>query len=313
YALTIPSIIDFDLHNTGGLVGELSLNQKNLGGTGQDVSLSYSRGIAAAEDEPAVTTWDLGYSTVAYFPEFDRVGLDLYRSTREIPLEDETISALVLGATVSFDYPLLDFVDVGLSFKHEEERISGTTRWTPTDSVIVGLVYDSTDQPMFPTSGTRRQLSLEKAGGFAAGTEYARAGLSWIRFVPVENSIFGDRAQTIGTRFSISVGDGQLPETQFYTLGGASSVRGTDEISVRRGFVCNAEYRVELIDGLYMTSFFDAGVNLDFVRLDGFLASTGIEFSVTAAGMFVRLDLIWRLDSDRDWYPRFDIGFGPMF
>ncbi|MBU0595749.1 BamA/TamA family outer membrane protein [Candidatus Bipolaricaulota bacterium] len=299
--------------STGGLVGELSLNQKNLGGTGQDISVSYSRGIAAVEDEPEVTTWDLGYSTVAYFPEFDRVGLDLYRSAKEIPLEEETINALVLGAEVSFEYPLRDYVDVGLSFKHEEERINGSTEWTPTDSVTLGLVYDSTDELLFPTSGARRRVSLEKAGGFAAGTEYAKAGLSWARFVPVENSMFGDRDQTMAIRFDVGVGDSLLPETQFYALGGASSVRGTDELSVRRHFVCNAEYRVELIDGLYMASFFDAGVNLDSVRLDGFLASTGIEFGVAAAGMFVRLDLVWRLDSDRNWFPQFDIGFGPMF
>jgi len=297
---------------TGGLVGELSLNQKNLAGTGQDVSLSYSRGIAV-EGEPEVATWDLGYSTVAYFPEFDRVGLNLYRSNKEIPLEEETIHALVLGAGVSFDYPLLDFVDIGLSFTHEEERVRGTTQWTPTDAVSVALAQDSTDDLLFPTSGGRRRLSLEKAGGFAAGTEYTKLGLVWKNFVPVDNEMFGDRDQTLGICFTVGLGDSKLPETKFYTLGGPSSVRGTDEISVRRQLVCNAEYRVELIEGLYMASFVDVGVNIDSVRVDDFLASTGIEFGVMAAGMFVRLDLVWRLDSDRNWFPRFDLGFGPMF
>jgi outer membrane protein assembly factor BamA len=69
---------------TGGLVGELQLREKNLFGTGQDISLSYSRGLATsgrgseAEAGPSVVTWDLGYTSVAFFPEFDRVGLSLY-------------------------------------------------------------------------------------------------------------------------------------------------------------------------------------------------------------------------------------------
>ena len=298
--------------STGGLVGELSLNQKNLAGTGQDVSLSYSRGIAV-EDEPEVTTWDLGYSTVAYFPDFDRVGLDLYRSTKEINLEDETLNAVVLGGEVSFNYPLVDFVDVGLSFKHEEERVQGSAEWTPTDALSVAIVHDSTNELIFPTDGGKRRLSLEKAGGFSAGTEYTKVSLMWADFVPVENRMFGDRDQTVATCFRVGLGDANLPETQFYVLGGSTSVRGVDEVSVPRQLVYNVEYRVELVEGLSLATFFDAGVNLDSVRVDDFLATAGLEFGISAAGMFFRLDIAWRLDSERDWLPRFDLGFGPMF
>jgi len=298
--------------STGGLVGELSIKQKNLAGTGQDVSLSYSRGIAV-EDEPEVTTWDLGYSTVAYFPDFDRVGLDLYRSTKEINLEEETLNAVILGGEISFSYPLVDFADVGLSFKHEEERIQGSAEWTPTDALSVAVIHDSTNDLIFPTDGGKRALSLEKAGGFSAGTEYVKVTLLWTDFVSVENRMFGDRDQTLATCFRVGLGDGNLPETQFYVLGGSTSVRGVDEVSVPRRLVYNLEYRVELVEGLSLGTFFDAGVNLDSVRVDDFLASAGLEFGIAAAGMFFRLDIVWRLDSERDWLPRFDLGFGPMF
>jgi len=91
-------------------------------------------------------------------------------------------------------------------------------------------------------------------------------------------------------------------------------VRGKDSTSVQRMFLANAEYRVELAeDGLYFTTFFDAGFDLDAVRLDSVLSTTGIEFAVNAAGIYVRLDVAWSLDSDWSWIPRFDIGFGPMF
>ena len=62
---------------SGGLVGKLDYHQKNLFGTGQDLSFSYSRGLV--NDQSA--TWDVGYSTVAFFRAFNRVGLDFYRET----------------------------------------------------------------------------------------------------------------------------------------------------------------------------------------------------------------------------------------
>jgi outer membrane protein insertion porin family len=69
--------------NTGGLVGELSVSQRNLFGTGQDLSVSYKRGISP-EGEPETSTWSLEYSSVALASAFDRVGFKLYRESKDI-------------------------------------------------------------------------------------------------------------------------------------------------------------------------------------------------------------------------------------
>ena len=308
---------------TGGLVGELELREKNLFGTGQDVSLGYSRGLVVA-DEPNAVTWNLAYTSVAFFPEFERVGLDLYRKAEEIETDDEddgseasgeeSNTLLTYGVGMTFAYPILDYVDLSLAYRHEEERVVGETRWTPTDAVTLSVRYDDVTDIAFPTAGTRRLLSLEKAGGFSAGREYTNLGLTWSDYSAVDSPLFGDMREALAVRFRVGWGDDRLPATQEYELGGPTTVRGMESRSVSRMALANAEYRVELAEeGLYLTTFLDAGLDLDAVRLDGILSTAGLEFSVNAAGIYVRLDVAWSLSSDWSWVPVFDIGFGQMF
>ena len=298
---------------TGGVVGELKLREKNLFGTGQDIALSYSRGLVGKE-EPGAVTWDLAYTSVAFFPEFDRVGLSLYKATKEITEAEESSSIITYGVQTTFAYPIVDYVDLALTYKHEEERTAGETHWTPTDSVTMAMMYDDVSDFYFPTGGTRRSISLEKAGGFSAGREYFNLGLNWVQFSPADLLLFGDMRQAVGVRFKVGWGDDRLPTSQYYELGGPMSVRGMDSLSLPRVLLTNVEYRVELAEeGLYLTTFCDTGIDLDAVRLDAVLSTAGVEFGVNAAGIFVRLDVAWSLSSEWSWIPRFEIGFGQMF
>jgi len=293
--------------SSGGIVGQLSIEERNLWGTGQDVSLSYSRGLV--ETEPTTSTWDLGYSTVAYFPGFSRVGLDLYRQLKETG--DGTY--MTLGGSFSFDYPLADYTDLSISYKHEAERLMEDEQWTPTDSIGISLTYDSVDDPYFPTGGDRRVMSVEKAGGFATGREYTKVDATWIHFSPIYSPLFQGRKKVLGIRFKVGWSSGDLPATSSYELGGPTTVRGAEGGSVGRMFVSNFEGRLELTEGLAIVAFFDAGLDLDSVRIEDALASTGLEIGINAASLYFRLDLIWVLGPDMSWVPRFDVGFGPMF
>lgn len=293
--------------STGGIVGQLTVDQRNLWGTGQDISLSYSRGLV--ETEPTRSTWDLGYSTVAYFPGFDRVGVDLYRELKET--DDGTY--MTLGGSVSFDYPLADYTDLSISYKHEDERLMDSEQWTPTDSIGASVIYDSVDDPYFPTGGDRRIMSVEKAGGFAAGREYTKIDATWIHFSPVYSALFEGKKKVFGIRFKAGWSEGDLPVTGPYKLGGPMTVRGVTGESVARIVIANFEGRIQLIEGLALVAFFDAGFDLDSVCLEDGLASTGLELGINAASMYFRLDFIWVIGPDMNWIPRFDVGFGPMF
>lgn len=298
--------------SSGGIVGELTIDQKNLLGTGQNVSLSYSRGFSS-EVEPMTSSWTLGYSSVASFPGFDRVGVDLYRSIREVEAGEVDEEYITVGGAISFDYPVADYTDASISYKHEDERQAGSEDWTTIDSVGLALMYDDVDDPYFPMNGYRRSVSIEKAGGFAAGEDYTKLRLLWVRFTPAHSAFFGELDQAVALRFMAGWGNAGLPSTQAFFLGGPTTVRGTEAKSVSRTFAANLEYRLELSEGLVFTTFVDAALDVDSVRIADSLASTGFEFGINAAGIYVRLEFVWVIGKDMNWFPSFDFAFGPMF
>jgi len=299
--------------STGELFGELSLNEKNVFGTGQDLELSYSRGLVGNE-ESHPSTWNLGYSSVAYFPGFDRVGVDLYQKTDEVVVDEVTEVNITLGTELSFSYPVADYSNLGLAFRHEEEHMTHETHWTPTDVINIALAYDDTNNPFFPTQGDRRRISLEKAGGFSTGREYTKFDLTWTHFTPAMLSLVGaDMEQAVAIRIKAGWGDDEVPVSQRMELGGSMSIRGLIGSPVRQYVFANLEYRLELVDGLYATAFCDAGFDLGTVRFEDVLSSFGFELGINAAGIIVRLDFAWTLDKEFNWIPVFDFGFGQMF
>ncbi|MFC2078491.1 outer membrane protein assembly factor [Candidatus Bipolaricaulota bacterium] len=299
--------------STGELFGELTLKEKNVFGTGQDLELSYSRGLVGTEDTKP-STWNLGYSTVAYFPGFDRVGVDFYQRSKEITVDEAPVVSVTLGGRVSFSYPVADYSNLGLSFRHEEEHMSNETTWTPADVINLSVAYDDTNDPFFPTQGDRRILSLEKAGGFSAGLEYTKFDLTWTHFLPATIPFFSpDLDQAVAIRIKAGWGDDQLPDSSRTDLGGGTSIRGLPSAPARQYVFSNVEYRLELTEGLYATAFWDGGFDLGAVRFEDLLSSFGFELGINAAGIIVRLDFVWALSEDFTWLPVFDFGFGQMF
>jgi len=296
---------------SGGLVGKLDYSQKNLLGTGQDLSFSFSRGLV--NDQSA--TWDLGYSTVAFFRDFNRVGLDFYRKTDEKTDDEGSATTFIsLGGNASVSFPIVDYTDMSLSYRHETVSSSDDSGWHPIDSITTGISYDDVNNPHFPTSGNRRSLRLEKAGGFAPGPSYAKLNLSWVHFAPLYINLpfISERDQVLAVRLAGGWGV-NIPFSQAYDFGGPGTIRGTSATQVQRLAYANFEYRLAVVEGLTGTLFLDAGVPLDRVDLSVAKGSFGIEFGIEAAGMYVRLDMAWVLGPDMGWVPHFDFGFSPMF
>jgi outer membrane protein assembly factor BamA len=302
---------------TGGIVGELSVKQRNILGSGQDVSLTYKRGVSP-EGKPEASTWELGYTTLATRTEFDRIAVNLYRKTQEAGEREENdetdpTTYLTLGGDLQFSYPVADYADLVIGYRHELERTLAETTWTPVDSVSMALQEDSTDDMAFPTRGTRRSASLEKAGGFAVGKEYTKVDLAWIRFLPFYDDLFGGMDHVLAIRLKVGLGDEGVSGAQAYELGGPTTIRGVDAATVQRMAIANFEYRLKLTEGFVLTAFLDSGLDLDSIQLGDVKASAGLELGINAAGVLVRLDIVWSLGEDASWTPRFDFGFGPMF
>lgn len=277
----------------GGIVGNLTYAQKNIFGTGQDVSLTFSRGLTGSQE----TTWSLGYVGRA-FPGFTSVQLDLYRR--------EEGQRLTLGGAVKVAYPLADYLDLALGFTKEEAWEPPARPLPPRNILEAGLMWDDRDNPFFPRKGGRTHLSLEKAGTFAPGAEYLAWRFELVRFWPHD---LGEQRAALAARALLRVGLA-LPAEHWFTLGGGESVRGAKKSQTDRFFLLNAEFRVELAQGAWLAPFFDLGLDLhgNAVKM-----APGLEIAANLGGMFVRLSASWPNDREPTWVPAFEFGMSPMF
>lgn len=277
----------------GGLVGNLSYSQKNIFGTAQDLSLTFSRGLTKSQE----TTWTLGY-TGRSFPVFTQVQLELYRKQEE--------SRLTLGGRLEVSYPLADYLNLTLGFTSETSTKLPDEPLPPRNVFSLGVVFDDRDSPFFPRTGQKNQVSLEKAGTFAPGVEYLSARAELSRFWPVD---LAEHRCALAVRALSRVGFDVPPEYRF-TLGGVDSVRGAKKVSTDRMLLLNAEFRVELAQGAWFAPFFDFGLDL---RTGTVKAAPGLEVAVNLGGMFVRLSASWPSDREPTWVPAFEFGMSPMF
>ncbi len=292
----------------GGIVGKIDYSQKNLFGTGQDLTLSFRRGLIA----DGTSTWSINYSTVSFFPTFERVGLEVYRQT--IGAEEDRIRTI--GGRGRLTYKLTDFLDLGLSFTHERSRTL-VQPLAPLSSLTLALTYDRRNDPFFPTFGTTRNLSVEKAGRFAPGVEFIKIDMSWAEFFPLRLGLpfLEDREQTFAVRAVSGFGIG-LPGHRLYELGGVTTIRGLDPTRVTSLLYLNVEHRIQFIPELTGTMFWDIGTDFDhqpaFARVK---SSVGVEVSLHVMGMHVRFIMAWQLlpELDRSFVPRFGFAFGPIF
>jgi len=278
---------------TGGIVGNLSYSQKNLFGTAQDLSLTYSRGLAGSTE----ATWNLNY-TGRSFPVFSTVSLGFYRKEEE--------SRRTLGGNLQVAYPLADYLNLTLGFTSEASVKLPSEPLPPRNALSLGLVYDSRDNPFFPRNGQRTEATAEKAGTFAPGVEYLSLRLGTSRFWPLD---LGDYRCALATRAMLQWGY-DLPQDYWFTLGGVDSVRGAKKLSTDRLALINTEFRVELAQGAWFAPFFDFGVDL---RTGTVKMAPGLEVAVNLGGMFVRISASWPNDREPTWVPAFEFGMSPMF
>ncbi|HAF69856.1 MAG: Surface antigen [Acetothermia bacterium 64_32] len=280
-----------------GLVGNLQYSQKNILGTGQDLTLTFSKGLTGT----ASTTWTVGYQGHA-FPVYDLVALDLYREAE--PQDDTT--KVTFGGNLSLAYPIAPYLDLSLGLISEQAKLlpEGVS-FEPRNALRVGLLFDSRDSPFFPRTGSAGSLVLEKAGTFAPGVEYLSLDAELARFVPVD---LGDVRAAFAARAVVKLG-WDLPQDYQFELGGVSSVRGAQTSYTDHLALLNSELRFELAEGFSLSLFWDLGTDFG----EKLKSSAGIELSAYIAGMFLRIDMAWPSDRAWSWVPVFEFDMSPMF
>ncbi len=288
-----------------GLVGQLSLNGKNLYGTGQDVSLQFDRGILGK----AVMNWSVEYQSRTLVEGSDYFDIKLFNNTSK---ETSPRAHLLnrVGAEASLAYPWAD-VQLILSLRHETFTKDYEGEEEPqierglTNTVALTLNHDDRNNPLFATRGGVESLRVEQAGLFALGTEFTKIQGTVIRHF----ATFED--QNVAVRLVGGLGLDLLddPQEQFM-LGGSTTLRGiTAERTPSMGFL-NLEYRIQFIPATFSIALFadmGSGLPLDVKK------SIGIEGRVALPYVGpIRLAFAWPI-TDRIEYFKVEFGFGSLF
>ena len=290
----------------GGFAGQLSVSQKNFFGLGQDLSLSFQRGFSAG----ASMNGSLSWKNVYFPPEFDFTELKVYRE------EEERAKSTITkqGITFSIGYPFDPNLSLNLSYTSELADQSGETSNTSLAQIISSsLLYDTRDNPRFPTVGNKWTATVEKAGGFAAGTEFTKGSLTGLYFTSFKLMPFlEDMEQVLATRARVGFGLNTSPAYS-NMLGGSNSIRGITPREVTNYGLANTEYRIQLLkQRLYLSTFLDMGVDLSQPTTDNFHVAAGLEINLQLFG-HLRVGLGWPLTEKLQPVPRIYFGIGQIF
>lgn len=267
-----------------GFFGQLSYQTANFLGRGEVLAVSLQKGAYA-------DNYQVSFSEPYMFDRPITIGVDVFKRTFSYPFQfsqDSTGGNLVLGL------PATDYSRIFLNYSYQEVRVYDVNEaflnpqvlaFNPLliDSLLLNVdgkrtvsrispswVFNTVNQPIFPTDGTRYTIGLDYAG-LGGNTSYLQGRLEGIWYRPLNRRMsVGMRAQA---RYIRPWGDTTiLPIFEKYFLGGEYDIRGFDLRSIsprdprtglftggNKSLVFNAEYAVDIASPVRVLAFFDAG------------------------------------------------------
>jgi outer membrane protein insertion porin family len=266
-----------------GVFGQLSFQTSNFLGRGETVAVSLQKGARARQ-------YRLSFSEPYLFDRPITVGMDVHSHQFQYP---GTFTQRSTGGNTVLGFPLADYTRMFLGYSYEEVSVFDVNpaylspqvlASSPflADSLLIGqggrrkvskvspnIVFNTVNQPLYPTSGTRYSLGFDFAG-LGGNTTYTQADLEGIWYFPIKGPMsLGLRAQ--GQFIRPHGSTKTLPIFEKIFLGGEYNIRGYDIRTVsprdstsgvviggNKAVVFNAEYYVD-IGQLRLLAFYDAG------------------------------------------------------
>ncbi len=208
------------------------VSQQNLFGRGQTLSLKASLGSRS-------TLYDISFIEPWLFDMPLWSKFDVWNLYREYDFYN--LDSKGFGATLG--YPLWEYVTGYLGYRLSIDNVKDVLDTasfytkkqagkTTSSGVTVSMTRDSTDDVMFPSTGSKNTGSVEYTGGPLLGdVSYTRYGAtsSWFFSLPLD-TVFGVRGR-IGY---MKANEGkEVPIYERYYLGGINSLRGLREVGPR--------------------------------------------------------------------------------
>jgi outer membrane protein insertion porin family len=267
-----------------GFFGQLSFQTSNFLGRGETFTLSAQQGSRA-------TNYQLAFSEPFLFDKPQTAGVDLFvRELQYIGLYTQRSA----GGNVVYGFQVADFARMFVNYSYEDVQVKDLNpafndprvlAGNPllADSLLIGeggkrtiskigpsYVYNTVDNPIFPTSGRRYTLSSDFAG-IGGNTNFVNPRAEAIWYIPqTKRTSFGFRVAGEYIRpFGHTTA---LPIFQKIFLGGEYSIRGFDirsvsprdatsnvQIGGNKSLLFNAEYLIHIAGPVRLVLFYDAG------------------------------------------------------
>jgi outer membrane protein insertion porin family len=310
-----------------GFFGQLAFQTSNFMGRGETFSIMLQAGQYAQN-------YQVGFTEPFLFDRPITGGIEVFKR-RYVYINQFTQAST--GGNIVFGFPLRDFTRMFLNYSYEHVKVVdvNTALLTPeilalypylAESLLVGVggartvskitpsvVYNTVDNPIFPSTGRRYTLSVDLAG-LGGNTNFYKPMLEGVWYIPqTKRLIIGLRGQWqyIAPFTSTST----LPLFEQLYLGGEYSVRGYDIRSIgpkfansllvvggNKSLLFNAEYQVSLMDQVRLIFFYDAGEVLgpgQHFNLQDFKTSTGTEVRFFMPVLNVPFRLIFAYNPNR--------------
>jgi outer membrane protein insertion porin family len=267
-----------------GFFGQLSFQTSNFLGRGETFTVSAQQGSRA-------TNYQLAFSEPFLFGRPQTAGVDLFvRELQYIGLYTQRSA----GGNIVYGFQVQDFARMFMNYSYEDVQVKDLNpafndprvlAGNPllADSLLIGeggkrtiskigpsYVYNTVDNPIFPTSGRRFTLSADIAG-LGGNTNFINPRAEAIAyFVHTRRTSFGFR---VGGEYIRPYGHTTaLPIFQKIFLGGEYSIRGFDirsvsprdetsgvQIGGNKSLLFNAEYLIHIAGPVRLVLFYDAG------------------------------------------------------
>ncbi|MFN8588099.1 MAG: outer membrane protein assembly factor BamA [Candidatus Eisenbacteria bacterium] len=243
-----------------GLTGFLELGHTNVLGNGQSLALHLERG---GRSDRRREDYSLSFTEPWFKDSPTLLGYSLYSTTRELLEYDQRRRGA--SARIGRPLPWPDYSRGSLSYTFESMRISNvdtsltiagvsTNTDILTSTLEFNFLRNSTDNPFYPTKGTRLTVNEEFTGGpFGGELHYHRHRYEGRAYVPsVLKSVTTMMRLRVGTVGSYTWRHDVIPDYAKFRLGGGNTVdplRGYMDYQVvpDRG---NYWYRYNYVDSL---------------------------------------------------------------
>ena len=267
-----------------GFFGQLSFQTANFLGRGESLTLSLQAGSRAQN-------YSLAFTEPFLFDRNITGGFNLFRTDVRYISQFTQRSA---GTVVTFGFPISGFSRMFTNYSYERVRVTDINDlYTDPallarnpflrDSLLIGqdgervvskvtpsFVYNTVDQPIFPTNGRRLTTSIDLAG-IGGNTNFYKPLVEAVWYWRQANRLtFGVRGQ--GEYIHSFRGSKELPIFQKLFLGGEYTIRGFDIRTVgpldpvnglvlggNKSVLFNVEEQFAIAGPVRLIAFYDAG------------------------------------------------------